>query len=126
MIHQKLELPGLDRTRTRFLGTLDNSVAAIAGHAVGAWESNALDDINGNLGSARGMLDQIAGSAGSLGFDDLCAHARTVEKAIADHLGGTDADLAICPGGLIFHLDHFVQNCQALISTNVQSVDPAP
>ncbi len=125
MIHQKLALPGLDRTRARFLEMLKDRLATIAGHAIAAWESHKLEDVNGNLGRARGMLCQISGSAGSLGFDDLGQHAESVEKAIADHLNGDDADLGICPADLIFHLDHFVQRCQALIETHPQQVKQA-
>lgn len=125
MMHQKMEVPGLDRTRTRFFHMLQNRQAALANHALIAWESDKLHEINGNLARARNLLGHIAGTAGSLGFHDLGKHARIVETAIDDHLSGVDADLAICPAALIIHLDHFVQHCQTLIAANPDLVEPA-
>lgn len=122
MIHQKLELPGLDRIRTRFLEMLKDRQVAIAEHALVAWESYELDEINTSLASASTILHQIAGTAGSLGFEELGVTARTVEIAINDHLNGMDADLAICPGALIFHMDEFVQNCEKVIAAYPQLV----
>ncbi len=114
MIHQKLELPGIERIRTRFLELLRERQVSIAEHALTAWESDELEKINGSLASARTLLHQIAGTAGSLGFEELGQEARTVETEIDDHLNGVDADLAICPGALIFHMSNFVQLCQTL------------
>ncbi len=122
MIQKKLELPGLDRIRTRFIEMLKDRQAAIAEHALTAWESDDLAEINGNLVGARTILHQIAGTAGSLGFDDLGTEARACELEIDDHLGGPDADLAICPAELIFHIDQFVQSSEALIADQPQLV----
>ena len=76
MIQQKLELPGIERIRNRFLG-----------------------------------------------FKDLGTQARACEIEIDAHLNGPDADLAICPSPLIFLIDQFVQESEALIAANPQSVN---
>ncbi len=122
MIQQKLELPGLDRIRTRFLDMLQDRQSAIAEHALTAWESDSLEEINGSLASARTILHQIAGTAGSLGFNDLGTQARTCEVEIDAHLNGPDADLAICPASLIFQMDNFLQKSEVLIAENPQRV----
>ena len=122
MIHQKLKMPGIERIRTRFLEMLRDRQIAIAEYAIIAWESYELDEINGSLESARTLLHQIAGTAGSLGFEDLGHEARNVETEIDAHLSGADADLAICPGALIFHMDNFVQLCQSLIEVHPEVV----
>ncbi|WP_370402559.1 Hpt domain-containing protein [Sulfitobacter sp. JB4-11] len=110
------ELPGIDRVRGRFLDMLEQRQAAIAGHALAAWDGETLEDINGNLASAQAVLHQISGSAGSLGFPDLGKFARYCELEIIGHLEGPDADLAICPGELIYHLDRFVTDCRTVIA----------
>ena len=122
MIQEKLELPGIERIRARFLDMLKDRQSAIAEHALIAWESDVLDEINGNLAGARTILHQIAGTAGSLGFKDLGVRARACEVEIDAHLNGPDADLAICPATLIFVMDTFLQESEALIAANQQTV----
>jgi len=122
MIQQKLELPGIDRIRTRFLEMLEDRQAAIAEHALTAWETDELDELNGNLANARTILHQIAGTAGSLGFDTLGNEARQCELQIDAHLNGPDADLAICPSDLIFAMDDFIQSCGLLIEQHPRLV----
>ncbi len=124
MIQQRLDLPGIDKIRARFLEMLKDRQCMIAENALIAWESDKLDEINGSLANARTILHQIAGTAGSLGFDALGAEARACEAAIDGHLNGPDADLAICPSDLIFGMDDFVQSCGDLIDQLPQSVTP--
>jgi HPt (histidine-containing phosphotransfer) domain-containing protein len=109
------ELPGLDRVRGRFLTMLEDRQERIAQHALMAWEGETLEQINGNLASAQAILHQIAGTAGSLGFAELGQSARASETEIIAHLEGPDADLAICPGELIYHIDIFVADCRDLL-----------
>lgn len=96
--------------------------ATIAEHALVAWDGETLDEINGNLTSAKTILHQIAGTAGSLGFDTLGTEARTCEAKIDEHLNGPDADLALCPAELIFLMDSFVQACDTLFDGLAQPV----
>lgn len=110
------ELPGLERVRTRFLSMLADRQEMIASHALAAWEEDTLDGINGNLAAAQSILHQIAGTAGSLGFPELGQSARDCENEIIEHLEGPDADLAICPGEIIHHIDVFVTDCRALLA----------
>lgn len=110
------ELPGIDRVRSRFLDMLEQRQSAIAAHALAAWDGQSLEDINENLASAQAVLHQISGSAGSLGWAELGKAARTCEMEIIAHLEGPDADLAICPGELIYHLDRFVTDCRDVIA----------
>ncbi|MEW9919240.1 Hpt domain-containing protein [Marimonas sp. MJW-29] len=111
------QLPGLERVRERFLTMLAERKERIATHALGAWEGETLEEVNGNLASAQAILHQIAGTAGSLGFAPLGQSAHACENEIIAHLEGPDADLAICPGELIFFLDNFVGACDALLES---------
>ena len=126
MMHQKLKLPGIDRIRSRFLEMLKTRQISIAEYTLVAWESHELEEVNGALVSARTLPHQIAGTAGSLGFEDLGNEARSIETEIDEHLNGPDADLAICPGPLFFHLDGFVQLCQTVLDAQPETtVEPS-
>ncbi|WP_323804163.1 Hpt domain-containing protein [Sulfitobacter litoralis] len=115
-MHQKLELPGIERIRARFLEMLEQRQRALAEHALAAWEGTSLQDINDNLTEARRILHQIAGTAGSLGFDDLGTIARDNEVAIDTHLDGPNGKIASCPTEIIFGLDDFLKSSEALIA----------
>jgi len=109
------ELPGIDRIRKRFVEMLADRQTQIASHGLAAWDGKTVDEINSNLAGAQAILHQIAGSAGSLGFEELGQAARDCEVRIVDHLAGPDADLAICPIELISALDSFVAACRTEI-----------
>ncbi|WP_448329319.1 Hpt domain-containing protein [Sulfitobacter sp. M13] len=115
-MHKKLELPGIERIRARFLEMLEQRQRALAEHALAAWEGTYLQDINDNLTEARRILHQIAGTAGSLGFDDLGTIARDNEVAIDTHLDGPNGKIASCPTEIIFGLDDFLKSSEALIA----------
>ncbi|HDY96738.1 hypothetical protein LCGC14_0173440 [marine sediment metagenome] len=115
-MHHKLELPGIERIRARFLEMLEQRQRALAEHALAAWEGTSLQDINDNLTEARRILHQIAGTAGSLGFDDLGTIARDNEVAIDTHLDGPNGKIASCPTEIIFGLDDFLKSSEALIA----------
>lgn len=115
-MHKKLELPGIERIRARFLEMLEQRQRALAEHALAAWEGTSLQDINDNLTEARRILHQIAGTAGSLGFDDLGTIARDNEVAIDTHLDGPNGKIASCPTEIIFGLDDFLKSSEALIA----------
>ncbi|QFT59064.1 Hpt domain protein [Sulfitobacter sp. THAF37] len=106
------ELPGLAKVRARFLEMLADRQARIAEHALKAWDGETLEEINGNLEAAKAILHQISGTAGSLGFTDLGEAARASEAEVIAHLEGPDADLAICPGEIVHHMDLFVKHCE--------------
>ncbi|UOA29066.1 hypothetical protein DSM107133_03825 (plasmid) [Pseudosulfitobacter sp. DSM 107133] len=106
---------GLEKIRERFLDLLVTRQQSIAHHAVLAYESLSLEEVNGNLAAARDILHQIAGTAGSLGFDDLGIAARTCENDIISHLNGPDNDLALCPDALLVQIDEFVEQCKGLL-----------
>ncbi|UWR21933.1 Hpt domain-containing protein [Sulfitobacter sp. S190] len=106
-----LELPGLDRIRARFVDMLDERQSTIAQHALNAWDGETVEQINGNLEAAKGILHQIAGTAGTVGFQDLGQSAHECEVEIINHLEGPYADLAICPGEIIWRIDSFVAAC---------------
>ena len=46
-MHKKLELPGIERIRARFLDMLEQRQRALAEHALAAWEGSTLQVING-------------------------------------------------------------------------------
>ena len=52
-MHKKLELPGIERIRARFLDMLEQRQRALAEHALAAWEGSTLQEINDNLAEAR-------------------------------------------------------------------------
>lgn len=112
-----MELPGLEKVRARFIEMLEDRQARIATHALAAWEGETVEEINGNLESAKAILHQIAGTAGSLGFTDLGVTARQCEEEVIAHLEGPDSDLAICPGELVHHIDGFVGQCRETLAT---------
>jgi HPt (histidine-containing phosphotransfer) domain-containing protein len=111
---QAQEMPGLDRIRDRFIDMLEDRKTMIAQHALAAWDAETAEDINANLEDARNILHQIAGTAGTVGFPQLGSTAQQCETQIIEHLDGDYADLAICPGGIIWCIDAFVEACDAL------------
>jgi len=108
------QMPGLDRIRLRFLDLLHDRKTSIAQHALAAWDGETTDVINENLEHARNILHQIAGTAGTVGYPELGAAAQQCEAQIISHLEGDYADLAICPGEIIWRIDTFVEACDAL------------
>jgi len=109
-----LEMPGLDRIRDRFVDLLADRKVSIAQHALAAWDAETAEEININLENARNILHQIAGTAGTVGFPQLGETAHQCETQIIAHLEGPYADLAICPGGIIWFIDTFVEACGVL------------
>jgi chemotaxis protein histidine kinase CheA len=105
------QIPGLDRIRTRFVDLLDTRKTSIAEHALAAWDAGSAEEINTHLEQARTILHQIAGTAGTVGFAELGASAQQCEARIIAHLEGPSADLAICPGEIIWLIDTFVESC---------------
>lgn len=105
------EMPGLDRIRHRFLDLLDERKVLIAQHALAAWDGETAEQINSNLESARSILHQIAGTAGTVGYPELGVTAQHCEAQIIAHLEGDYADLAVCPGEIIWFIDTFVEAC---------------
>lgn len=110
------QMPGLDRIRARFVELLDTRKTSIARHALAAWDGEDTDTINTNLADAQSILHQIAGTAGTVGYPELGEIAQQCEAQIIAHLEGDYADLAICPGGIIWCIDTFVEACDAIIS----------
>lgn len=108
------QMAGLDRIRLRFIELLATRKADIAQYALAAWDGESAEDINANLEGARGILHQISGTAGTVGYPELGQIAQQCEAQIIAHLEGDYADLAICPGDIIWFIDTFVEACTAL------------
>lgn len=100
---------------TPFLKTLDDQHSRIASHTLSAWDGDTLDKINGNLDAAEVILLEIADTAGANGFTGLGAAAQACADEVLAHLEGPDADLAICPGEIIYHMDLFVAQCRDIL-----------
>lgn len=109
------ELPGLTRVRARFIEMLGPRQEQIALHAIAAWDGKVAEDINENLNAAKAILHQIAGSAGSLGLNDLGEKAHICENEIIAHLKSPEANQAECPGHLINNIDLFLEDCRKLL-----------
>lgn len=86
-------LPGIERIKERFIGMLQERQTTIAQHALSAWKSTDPTKAAAHLETAQGILHQISGSAGSLGFHDLGQAARNAENAIIAHLGDPSSEL---------------------------------
>lgn len=109
-----LEMPGLDRIRSRFIDLLTERKTLIAEHALAAWDGQTAEEINSNLEAARGILHQIAGTAGTVGYPDLGETAQKCEALIIAHLEGSNGMATACPGEIIWCIDTFVEACGTL------------
>ncbi|WP_299565913.1 Hpt domain-containing protein [uncultured Sulfitobacter sp.] len=112
----KLELPGLEKIRDRFVDMLDARKTDIARHALAAWDGETAQEITDNLTAAKATLHLIAGTAGTVGFSELGHNAQQCEQEIINHLEGPYADLAVCPGEIIWRIDTFVASCNEISS----------
>ncbi|MCA1775619.1 MAG: Hpt domain-containing protein [Loktanella sp.] len=104
-------LPDLARVRKRFLSLLEDRCGRIAEHTLAAWQ--AIDDIEKrkHLTAAGTILHQIAGSAGSLGMQDLGATARSCEHAITEFTALPNAPSETC-GHIVMEVDSFITCCR--------------
>ncbi len=109
-------LPGLEGIKIRFLVLLDERQGVIAHHALAAWESTDPSEVRHHLGTAQSTLHQIAGSAGSLGFNALGEAARDCENEIISHLEGPSGNNAIFSAEIMAKMDAFVSLSQALLA----------
>ena len=107
-------MPGLDRIRIRFIELLGTRKIDIAQYALAAWDGKNAEEINTNLEAAGGVLHQIAGTAGTVGYPELGTTAEQCEAQIIAHLEGPYADLAVCPDEIIASIDSFVAGCTTL------------
>lgn len=105
---------GLEKIRGRFLDLLKTRQQNIAHHAVLAYDSTSMAEVNVNLSAARDILHQIAGTAGSLGFEDLGNSARHCENEIVTHLNTPNDAMTHCPHTLLVQLDDFVGQCRSI------------
>ena len=106
-----LEMPNCNRVRHPFLNLLTERKAAIARHALAAWDGETAEIINANLEQARSILHQIADTAATAGYAELGITAQHCESQIVAHLEGSYADLAVCPGEIIWFVDTLVEAC---------------
>ena len=109
-------LPGIERIKIRFLVLLEERQGLIAHHALAAWEGTDPSKVRGNLDAAQSTLHQIAGSAGSLGFDTLGVAARECENEIITHLGGPNGNDTSFPAKIMHLMDAFVSLSQSLLA----------
>ena len=107
-------MPELDRIRHRFLDLLNERKMHVAQYALAAWDGETVENINQNLEAARSILQEIAGSARTVGYPELGITAQQCEAQIIAHLEGDYADLAICPGEIVWFVDRFVEACDAI------------
>lgn len=108
-------LPGIERIQQRFLGLLEERQTNIAHHLLAAWDCTDPQDTVTDLEAVQGILHQIAGSAGTLGFHELGQSARDGENAIIAHLADPSSKLISVMG----KVDGFVAQGQALISSRL-------
>lgn len=108
-------LPGIERIKIRFLALLEERQSVIALQALAAWESRDPNAIRQHLEVAQSTLHQIAGSAGSLGFDPLGQAARGCENDIIAHLEGPNQNRSTFAVEIMGSMDSFVSLSQSLL-----------
>lgn len=106
-----LEMANCNLIRHRFLNLLTERRVAIARHTLAAWDGETAEIINSNLEQARSILNQIADTAATAGYAELGITAQHCESQIIAHLEGPYADLAVCPGEIIWFVDTLVEAC---------------
>jgi len=106
-------MPGIARIRERFVDMLKERQGAIALHAIAAWDSADRAEACEHLELAKGILHQIAGSAGSLGFDALGQTAADCESEIIDYVEAQGTPHKQIPTVIMEQLDMFVSMCNA-------------
>lgn len=102
--------------RFRFLQVLEERQSRIAAHILAAWDGESVVAVNSNLSAVQFILAKTAEGALANGFPDLAENARRSHDEISAHLDGEDADLAICPGELVFYVDETVALCRDIIA----------
>jgi hypothetical protein len=108
--------------RDRFIETLDDYATNIAAHVLAAWDGETVTEINTNLDQACQLLDEVTNSAVTMGFALLGATGQHCTVQIHAHLQGPYADLAICPGDIIWWVDLFVDACSAVVWNGSQGL----
>ena len=108
------QIPEPAHIRLSFVASLDAHAAEVARYALVAWDGECAEDINANLELARDILHQISRTARSVGYIDLGMTAHHCAAQIVAHLEGDYADLAVCPGEIIWFVDTFVEACNAI------------
>lgn len=110
------EIPGVDRVN--FILKLEERKTNVAQHVLAAWDGVSTDEINTHLEKASATLHRIAETAGAMGYAALGATALRSEQQIISHLEGPYADLAVCPGEIVWCVDTFVEACAAILNND--------
>jgi len=111
-------LPGLARVREKFLSLLDERCSAIAEHNLSAWQATDHTKQKSHLSAAGTTLHQIAGSAGSLGLEELGEAARCCEEAIIAFVSDPASRPDQC-SDIVMEIDSFVTYCQDQLAQSV-------
>ena len=101
---------GLGRIRVHFLEKLPERRRLILQHALAAAEAQTTDAQMTELMAARGVLHQIAGTAGTLGFVQLGAAARAIEVRIDNFDPNEDTT------PLLEELLGFADDCETILA----------
>ncbi len=112
------QIPQLVQQRLSFVASLSVRASEVAQHALSAWDSWSVEEINSSLELARDILNQTSRTAISIGYEDLGVTAHHCAAQIIAHLEGDYADLAVCPGEIIWFVDTFVEACDAIADTD--------
>jgi hypothetical protein len=108
------QLSELEDMRLSFVASLSARASEVAQYALAAWDSWSAEEINNSLELARDILQQISQTAISIGYIDLGVTAHHCAAQMSAHLEGDYADLAVCPGEIIWFVDIFVKACNAI------------
>ncbi|KEJ89712.1 hypothetical protein [Sulfitobacter donghicola] len=109
--------PSLAEIIPAFIQTLERRVIHITSFALAAWDGETLQSVNGSLVGARELLAQIATEAAAAGYPAIGADAGFFIDRIDGYLDGPYADLAICPGDIVWWADYFAQTCYRLLES---------
>jgi hypothetical protein len=98
-----------------FLECLEKRRNLVAQYALAAWDGETTDGINADLANARLVLQLVTQQAVATGYTALGMTAQQCDARIQAHLEGPYADLAICPGEIIWWVDTFAESCQSIL-----------
>ena len=104
-------LPGLARVREKFLSLLEDRCGKIVEYTLAAWQATEDTEKRTHLTVAGTILHQIAGTAGSLGLQDLGEAAQSCEQAIIDFMDLPNAPPEMC-SHIIMEINSFVTCCE--------------
>ena len=106
---------GLETIRNNFLDRLEETYPTLARFAIEALEAKDVAQSKSSLHEAEAILHRIAGTAGSLGFENLGDHARECEVAARAYQANTPDVDGAAPLAEVREIRAFLINCDGVL-----------